>query len=117
MAKYKMTPLARFFLFIVIVAPLLFLLATYLTGEKKYLNQVIEWVQPNEDAENAALIPDTTAIAKEDLIKELSSSPDTIQNMDTLSQKRDSASLIENKLSLRDSLNLLKNQLARCKNN
>ena len=62
MAKYKITPLARFFLFMVIVAPLLFLLATYVTGERKYLDQVIEWVQPSAVEEAAVPLKEKSGL-------------------------------------------------------
>ncbi len=117
MAKYKMTPLARFFLFMVIAAPLLFLLATYMTGEKKYLNQVIEWVNPSEIEEVAAPTLDTSASTEPNSSPDSSSSSNSNRVMDTLSNKVDSVPQTEKTISLRDSLNLLKEQLADCKNN
>lgn len=117
MAKYKITPLARFFLFMVIAAPLLFLLATYMTGERKYLDQVIEWVQPTEVEEVAAPILDTAESAEQDSTQNLSPPADTTQTTDTSSKESDSHASSEADLTLRDSLSLLKKQLADCKNN
>jgi hypothetical protein len=117
MAKYKMTPLARFFIFMLIAAPLLFLLATYMTGERKYLNQVIEWVQPTEAEQVATPILDTAETAVQDSHQNLSPPADTVQATDSVRTESDALSSAKEDLTLRDSLNLLKKQLADCKNN
>ncbi|GEM_PF-915894 len=117
MAKYKITPLARFFLFMVIAAPLLFLLATYMTGERKYLDQVIEWVQPTEVEEVATPILDTAATAEQESSQDLSAPTDTALGTDSLRKESDTLSRTEKNLPLRDSLSLLKKQLSDCKNN
>jgi hypothetical protein len=117
MAKYKITPLARFFLFMVILAPLLFLLATYVTGERKYLDQVIEWVQPSAAEEVAVPLKE-----KADSTSQVNK-PASSQTADTPHMSKEHVTdatampAKDRALSLSDSLTLLKRQLKECKNN
>jgi len=118
MAKYKITPLARFFLFMVIAAPLLFLLATYVTGERKYLDQVIEWVQPDSTEEEAApLKKKADSLPAEIPPKNTAASDSSQSSRNTKNDTAVKAEEDEGTMSLRDSLNLLKSQLKDCKNN
>jgi len=118
MAKYKITPLARFFLFMIIAAPLLFLLATYMTGERKYLNQVIEWVQPGSAEEEAAATfqeeTDSTDPGNNTL------SNQTLDSTQAGKEIKADSTVVpaeEKELSLSGSLKLLKRQLRECENN
>jgi hypothetical protein len=114
MAKYKITPLARFFVFMLIAAPLLFLLATYMTGERKYLDQVIEWVQPKAEdlpadsmsADSSGSV-DTAGHQPPSKSKEKSSPEPSVGGP---KEKKEAT------ISLRDSLNLLKKELKECRN-
>jgi hypothetical protein len=116
MAKYKITPLARFFFFMIIAAPLLFLLATYMTGERKYLNQVIEWVQPGSVEEAAATFPEETE-STDSGNKTLSNQTlDSNQAGKEIKADSTAGPSEEKALSLSDSLELLKRQLRECKN-
>lgn len=116
MAKYKITPLARFFLFMIIAAPLLFLLATYMTGERKYLDQVIEWVQPGAAEEAAATFQEETD-STDPGNKPLSNQTlDSTQAGKEINADSTVVPAEEKALSLSDSLKLLKRQLRECKN-
>lgn len=114
MAKYKITPLARFFVFMLIAAPLLFLLATYMTGEKKYLNQVIEWVQPKTDDVPADSLPIDRSVSVDTSAQHVSSKSEKNTSADKTPMKPQKKK--EAPMSLRDSLQLLKKELKECRN-
>jgi hypothetical protein len=114
MAKYKITPLARFLIFMVIAAPLLYLLSTYITGEESSL----KWPWGQEDT---AIEVNDSADVKEAVSKgiatEDSLADDTVLKK-TMPDSLDSSKAEQSKpMNLRDSLELLKLQLDSCRKN
>ncbi len=114
MARYKTTPLARFLIFMVVAAPLLYLLSTYITGEEVNL----EWPWAKEesaievaDAEEAKEADSKDLVSKDSLAADTALEKSLSGNLDSIEENEPKT------MSLRDSLELLQMQLDSCRKN